>query len=1114
MNLNPDHEVTYDEREVRHWIAPATLEKAYDYVDAVSAITWGRAMLFAEVKGSETLPYHVDIVFHEDKKGLRAMGRCSCPVGSNCKHVAAALLANLERKAGAVGGPRPEMLRWLEGFRAQCQASQPRAAKKAAKSELGLIYLLEWAPRQDCYAVGMLKVRRNADGSMSRSGERWNNLQAALLKPPKFVGDEDLPILRALWTTRKNDYDLNFFLRGKAGAEALEKLVTTGRLYLQAEAGSDDGAKGEAMHGPFRSAAPRAGAVAWQVVANGLLRPKLGVEPAAEAVIGLEPPWYLDPAALEAGPVHLPPAMQSLPAQSVAAYLTMPPILPAEAELVASVLGEVTPALPPPPLDQLASLRIIDAEPVPVLALEARSVYLDHQARYAYRPGMLDYATVEFCYDDIVMPAYSDATLFSDSQQRMVQVRRRPESESARIRELNAAGLRRRNVDHHEHHGLPRQIFTPQERDAWSGLVQDMLPALRGKGWRIRMAPDSRFNVIDVDAIDGVARQRNDGWFGLELGIVVNGRNVRLEPLLLELFRRDPRWRKGWLDDIADDEAVELTSPEGERLRMRAARLKPVVGTLIDLFDTLADGELELAPEDIGRLEALADTGRWEFHGDTAARELAQRLREGGGLQATAAPSGLKASLRLYQQQGLDWMQFLRRHRLAGVLADDMGLGKTVQTLAHVLTEKEAGRLDRPALVVMPTTLVPNWLAEAARFAPGLKVLDLHGPARRERFEQIGGADLVLTTYPLIWRDHEALAAHAWHLLILDEAQYVKNAATRGAAAIRQLDARHRLCLTGTPLENNLGELWSQFDFLLPGFLGSQPDFNKRWRNPIEKSDDQTRRSLLARRLRPFMLRRRKDEVATELPPKTQIVAKVELEAAQRDLYETVRAAMQKKVREAIAGQGLARSHIVVLDALLKLRQACCDPRLVKLSTARNAQSAKLDMLMTMLPALLAEGRKVLVFSQFTAMLDLIAKSLDAAGMPYAMLTGETGDRSLPVQRFQRGDVPLFLISLKAGGVGLNLTAADTVIHYDPWWNPAAENQATDRAHRLGQDKPVFVYKLIAAGSIEERIVALQERKAALADSILSDGASESAAFSSEDIEALLAPLPPLPGER
>ena len=1113
MKSSQEHEVVYDENALRAWIAPATLDKAYDYVDAVSGISWGRRMLFADVKGSEKLPYSVDIVFHEDRQGLRAIGRCSCPVGSNCKHVAAALLANLEKKTVAGDGPRPEMLRWLEIFRAQCQPDRGSAARKTAKVEFNLMYRLEWSSRQQCFALAMYKTRRGTGVGTQRPGETWNNVQAALLKPPKFITDEDLPILRALWTTRKSDYDLNFYLRGKTGAELLDKLVATGRLYFDGASDSRAAAENTAC-GPLRSAAPRAGRIGWQIVENGLLRPMLHVEPSAEAVIAVEPPWYLDPSSLEAGLVDLPQAIRSLPAHGVSAYLAMPPIRPAEAELVAAVLGEVAPALPPPPLDQLASLRTVDVEPVPVLAVEARSVYLDNDARYAYRPSMLDYATVEFVYEDIRVAAFGDATLFSDRKQQMVQVRRRPESEDARIRELKAAGLRKRSVEHHDHHGLPKQIFTPDGPDAWSGLVRDSLPLLRAKGWQVTMASDSRLNVIDIDAIDGVAHQRRDGWFGLELGIQVNGRTVRLEPLLLELFRRDSRWRKGRLDQIADDESIELTGPAGERLRLKAARLKPVVGTLIDLFDTLAEGEMVLSPQDIGRLDALADTGRWEFHGDAAVRELAQRLREGGGLQPTPAPRGLKASLRTYQQQGLDWMQFLRRHQLCGVLADDMGLGKTVQTLAHVLAEKEAGQLDRPALVVMPTTLVPNWLAEAKRFAPGLRVLALHGAARKERFDQVAASDLVLTTYPLIWRDHEALAAHAWHLLILDEAQYVKNAATRGAAAIRKLDARHRLCLTGTPLENNLGELWSQFDFLLPGFLGSQQDFNKRWRNPIEKSDDQTRRALLARRLRPFMLRRKKDEVATELPPKTQIVATVELEAAQRDLYETVRAAMQKKVREAIAGQGLARSHIVVLDALLKLRQACCDPRLVKLSTAKAAQSAKLDMLMTMLPALLAEGRKVLVFSQFTAMLDLIAAALDAADMPYAMLTGETGDRSLPVRRFQDGEVPLFLISLKAGGVGLNLTAADTVIHYDPWWNPAAENQATDRAHRLGQDKPVFVYKLIVAGSIEERIVALQEKKAALADSILSDRASEGTGFSSEDIEALFAPLPALPGEK
>jgi SNF2 family DNA or RNA helicase len=257
------------------------------------------------------------------------------------------------------------------------------------------------------------------------------------------------------------------------------------------------------------------------------------------------------------------------------------------------------------------------------------------------------------------------------------------------------------------------------------------------------------------------------------------------------------------------------------------------------------------------------------------------------------------------------------------------------------------------------------------------------------------------------------------------------------------------------------------------------------------------------------MLRRRKDEVATELPPKTIIVRTVELEGAQRDLYETVRAAMHEKVRAAVTAKGLARSHIVVLEALLKLRQVCCDPRLVKISqAARIKESAKLALLLDMLPELIEEGRRILLFSQFTGMLDLIAAALNEAGIPYVVLTGDTTDRRTPIRRFQQGAVPLFLISLKAGGVGLNLTAADTVIHYDPWWNPAVENQATDRAHRLGQDKPVFVYKLITAGSVEEKIVAMQEQKAALADAILSEDAAGAVKFSADDLEALFEPIP------
>ena len=488
---------------------------------------------------------------------------------------------------------------------------------------------------------------------------------------------------------------------------------------------------------------------------------------------------------------------------------------------------------------------------------------------------------------------------------------------------------------------------------------------------------------------------------------------------------------------------------------------------------------------------------------------LADKLAAAQGVTRIESPAALGLELRPYQEEGLAWLQFLREQQLSGILADDMGLGKTAQALAHLLLEKEAGRLDRPALIVLPTSLIFNWKNEAARFAPSLSILSLHGAERKARFAEIPEHDVVLTTYPLLWRDAQELTRYSYHLLILDEAQTVKNARSQGAEVVRRIDARHRLCLTGTPLENHLGELWSQFDFLLPGFLGSSNAFARYWRTPIEKQGDWQRRDLLARRIRPFILRRKKEEVARELPPKTIIVRKVELAGGQRDLYETIRVAMDSLVREEVASKGFGRSQIVILDALLKLRQVCCDPRLVKAAAAQRAKErAKLDLLMTMLPEQVDEGRRILLFSQFTSMLALIEAELKHAGLDYVILTGDTEDRETPVRRFQAGEVPIFLVSLKAGGVGLNLTAADTVIHYDPWWNPAVENQATDRAHRLGQDKPVFVYKLIIAGSIEEKILALQERKAELAAGILSADSNVDLKFGEDDLAALFAPLP------
>ncbi len=438
-----------------------------------------------------------------------------------------------------------------------------------------------------------------------------------------------------------------------------------------------------------------------------------------------------------------------------------------------------------------------------------------------------------------------------------------------------------------------------------------------------------------------------------------------------------------------------------------------------------------------------------------------------------------------------------------------MGLGKTLQTLAHILTEKEAGRLTQPALIVAPVSLLGNWQREAARFCPSLTTHIHHGLTRHGAAQDLHGFDIVFTPYSLLHRDRELWLTIDWHLLVLDEAQNIKNANTHAAQTVGDIPAAHRLCLSGTPMENHLGELWSLFHFLMPGFLGSQKRFAELFRNPIERQGNSEKMDQLRKRITPFMLRRTKDVVASELPPKVETLMPVPLQGQQADLYETIRLGMEKTVRDALSAQGLAKSQITILDALLKLRQVCCDPRLLKMGAASQGKpSAKLEQLLDMLPEMVAEGRKILLFSQFTQMLSLIEQELPRLGIPWVKLTGQSKNRDTLIDQFTSGQVPLFLISLKAGGVGLNLPQADTVIHYDPWWNPAVENQATDRAHRIGQTQSVWVLKLVAQGTIEERILALQERKAQLAQDMYAGAVQrKEPLFGESDLNELFKPL-------
>ncbi len=669
-------------------------------------------------------------------------------------------------------------------------------------------------------------------------------------------------------------------------------------------------------------------------------------------------------------------------------------------------------------------------------------------------------------------------------------------------------------------------LWTLPQEGQFADFWAEQVPLLASQGWQVTAAPGFAHHSVPVQDCRLTLERREASWL-LSMGVEVDGQTLDLAPLLADLLKRDGRWLDVHrLNAIEDDAIITLRAPGGKRIEAPAAPLKKIVRAMLDLLTDprRKDGALVLSPWDVFRIEALRQSlrndqaqragpqGAWQLQGEDGLVALAQRLRSTGQPVAVLPPEGFRLTLRPYQLQGLVWLQYLRQNHLAGILADDMGLGKTAQTLAHLLVEKQSGRLDIPALVVLPTSLVFNWQAEAARMAPALRILTLQGPKRSEDFHRMAGFDVVLTTFPLLWRDMHTLARQPFHLLILDEAQSVKNAAGRSARAVRRLQARHRLCLTGTPLENHLGELWAQFDFLMPGFLGDSRSFQRLWRKPIEVNGETLRAQLLAQRVRPFILRRRKEDVAPELLPVTEIIKRVPLVGQQRDLYESVRVAADKQVRRVLARTHFKGAQIAILDALLKLRQVCCDPYLVKgTKMPAGMERAKLALLLTLLPALVKEGRRVLVFSQFTEMLSLIEPELDALGVPWMALTGQTpiAERGARALQFQSGAVPVFLVSLKAGGLGLNLTAADTVIHVDPWWNPAVEAQATARAHRIGQRQPVFVYKLVVQGSIEERMLELQARKRALVEGVLGADREGAMKFNEADLEGLLAPLVP-----
>jgi superfamily II DNA or RNA helicase len=909
---------------------------------------------------------------------------------------------------------------------------------------------------------------------------------------------------------RYSSYHSFSSLRTSARGDLLLQAVELGRCFIPMR------------RAPLKLGGQLAVRLGWNVTANGYRKPEIIGVPEGTVILNAQPtPMYINSATGEVGPVFVDgtsvqvedwvslPRVKIEQSPSLLRSLRSNGLPTAGLEDIVLAGEALDPTTPRVKLTvfstDFVSPYSSDTDWSPPISEETELLRVGDVAAKVYA------IKLSFFYADTEVTRADTAIAFADSRAPGGRILRNMNFERAAAGKLLGLGVK----DFHTLfsgeisslkskglYGVPSYYF--DHLSTQLQYVPKLVQCANENGWDIELAPELMPNSIQASDFSGELLEHEEtGWFEAKLRVESKGVSFDLGEVLLSLLNA----RTGKLALLersrASNVVVMLRDRSIEIERERLLQLVRVVGELADpeekqrlRFNRFSGYALE---------NVLGDSlGRWQSSKQIQAlRERIKRLEQPTSI---AEPSGFKGSLRDYQQHGLAWLATLGKVELGGILADDMGLGKTVQIIAFLLLEQLQGRTG-PNLVVCPKSVVPNWIAELSRFAPGLTVHQSTGTNRTKSVETLQSANVVVTSYALLNKDSEVLRNIEFNLAIFDEAQAIKNPVTVSYQAASALKARLKLPVSGTPLENNLQDLWAHFNLTMPGFLYSHRTFNKVYRKPIEKDGDSRLREHLAARIKPFVLRRTKQEVVKELPPLTEIIKRCELEGAQRDLYETIRQLTTKKVREALGSKGAKRSHIEFLDALLKLRQVCCDPRLVKTQAAQAVQqSAKLTLLMELLTQLLSEGRSVVLFSQFTSMLALIEKAVQAEGITYCILTGETTDRESQIKSFQAGEKRLFLMSLKAGGVGINLTAADTVVMYDPWWNPAVEAQAICRAHRIGQKNPVFAYRLIAQGSIEEKILDLQTRKRDLVENILSDN-ERPPELSTELVDYLFAPL-------
>ena len=991
----------------------------------------------AYVEGTDTYRTTLSLV------GGELQGDCSCPVGVDCKHAAAlALRVADDNRDGS--SPRTELNQWLATL-------TDRPAPKTLKASAHKIFyvLRENETGIVVFEVCRAPLRRN--GTLGKT--TVIDYPANWIYNQRSVDDQVRRLILTLDSNQPREATGRWFRTDHFGPHIYKQLVATRLLFWGASAS------------PLTLGEPRVDTLAWHADSKESYR--VGCQ-SQVAIASGDAPHYIDPATGQIGPLDL-----GVSPAIVSRLVHAPPIDKAVFPDVARSLGTVLGV-------EISTTEKLKPQKIP---LERRAVI---RLESSGAGGRLD-VSLNAAYGERVYPMARSSV--DDG----------PRDLSA---EADALAFSRKVLDDLSDGGM---FFGDEESQEFAArITSDIAPALKAEGWTVELseALDAALPVIVDDVVGAWEELDGGGWFQFSLGVEVAGETRPLLPILLAALA-DPKQPID-LAALKSGGGNGLTlTVDGESIYIPRRRIAEWLEPLLELqrFDLEDDGSLRLSQSALIGLAASLPEQVGMFGHAEALAEVREKVSALINLAERSEPSGFSGELRSYQRLGLAWLGALHRDGFGGILADDMGLGKTIQLLAFFEELRESGELGpKPALVVAPRSVIENWKSEAQKFTSELRCVLHHGPGRAKDPSEFEGCHIIISSYQTVVRDQALFEQIALCSLVLDEAQAIKNATTRMATTMRALKADSRFCVTGTPIENRLIELWSQFEVAMPGLLGTRKAFQTRFTGAAADLD------LLRRRIRPFMLRREKREVEKSLPPKTEVIVPIEIVGKQRDLYETTRLALERQVRDSLKARGAKGSAIVVLDALLKIRQVCCDPRLVKSEAAKKVTtSAKLERLLEMLTELSAAGRATLVFSQFASMLNLIEDECAALGISTTKLTGKTRKRSEAINRFNTGEANVFLISLKAGGVGLNLTRADTVIHYDPWWNPAAEAQATDRAHRIGQDKPVFVYKLVGEGTVEERVIEMQHRKRAVADAALSHAGIEH--LGADDLRALFESL-------